>query len=115
MTARKFLCRSDSLRDGHYIELETQGASGPMFLIGTRFQGAARVWINCCPHQGRPLNWAPDQFLVDPAGQLVCAAHGAVFEPEHGQCVSGPCLKASLTPAAVTEEDGSIYLGVQSQ
>lgn len=110
MTARKFLCPSEDLRAGHYVELETPGSGGPMFLVATRYQGEPRVWLNCCPHQGRPLNWAPNQFLVDPAGQLVCAAHGAVFEPLGGRCVSGPCLKASLTPVDVAERDGQVYL-----
>ena len=110
MSTRKFLCPSDSLREGHYIELQEISSRGPLFLVGTRYQGAARVWLNCCPHQGRALNWAPNQFLVDPSGQLVCAAHGAVFEPSDGRCISGPCLKASLTPVEVSEQDGQVYL-----
>ena len=34
-------------------------------------------------------------------GRLVCAAHGASFELERGECVAGPCRGASLTPVRV--------------
>lgn len=59
-----------------------------------------KAWLNVCPHAGRRLDWAPGKFLVD-KGRLVCAAHGASFELEHGECVAGPCRGASLVPVAV--------------
>jgi nitrite reductase/ring-hydroxylating ferredoxin subunit len=64
--------------------------------------------MNVCPHQGRPLNWAPNQFLKDDAGRLVCAAHGAVFELETGRCVSGPCQNAGLTALDVQEDAAEV-------
>jgi len=112
MNVGKFLCRSTDLREGEYLELQpAPGQAQPgQELVATRFQGQARVWLNCCPHQGRALNWAPGKFLTDAEGRLVCAAHGAVFEPDEGRCLSGPCLKASLTTVAVTEERGEIRM-----
>ncbi len=106
MSATKFLCDSETLIDGEFVELQAEADGRRMFLIGTRYQGQARVWLNVCPHQGRPLNWAPNQFLKDAEGQLVCAAHGAVFELEQGACVSGPCQKAALTALDI-DDDGT--------
>ncbi|AKS40758.1 Rieske (2Fe-2S) protein [Wenzhouxiangella marina] len=110
MDEAKFLCDSNQLVEGQYVELQIDMDRGPMFMVGTRHRGEPRVWMNSCPHQGRPLNWAPNQFLKDDQGQLVCAAHGAVFEPDAGLCVSGPCRNASLTPVEVRELDGRIQL-----
>ena len=59
-----------------------------------------QAWLNCCPHQGRRLDYAPGKFLIH-KGQLVCAAHGATFELEGGLCVGGPCRGEHLTSVAV--------------
>ena len=59
-----------------------------------------QAWLNCCPHQGRRLDYAPGKFLIH-KGQLVCAAHGATFELEEGLCVGGPCRGEHLTSVAV--------------
>jgi nitrite reductase/ring-hydroxylating ferredoxin subunit len=53
------------------------------------------AWLNVCPHQGRRLDYVPGKFLID-KGRLVCAAHGATFRLEDGECVAGPCRGASL-------------------
>lgn len=109
MGSSKFLCRSETLIEGEFVELETEVGGQRRFLVATRHNSRPRVWLNVCPHQGRPLNWAPNQFLKDDQGHLVCAAHGAVFEPESGTCISGPCRNASLTAIAV-EDDGDQLL-----
>ncbi len=67
--------------------------------VGERVQ----AWLNICPHAGRRLDYAPGKFLLD-QGRLVCAAHGASFELEHGVCVAGPCRGASLVPVAVATD-----------
>jgi len=68
----------------------------PQSLIITRVGGTLAAFHNVCPHAGRPLDWAPGQFLID-QGRLLCAAHGAAFELGSGVCVSGPCKGAALT------------------
>jgi len=70
-----------------------------------------RAWLNVCPHAGRRLDFAPGRFLRD-QGRLVCAAHGASFELDRGQCVAGPCRGAHLRALAVTvTDDGQLALG----
>lgn len=72
----------------------------PQSLVLLRQGGELKAWLNICPHAGRRLDWAPGKFLVD-KGRLVCAAHGASFELERGECIAGPCRGASLTPVRV--------------
>ncbi len=110
MNNDEFLCISTDLNEGQFREVRTTISSQTRFLVLTRFKGQPRAWLNVCPHQGRSLNWAPDQFLTDSDGHLVCAAHGAVFECAQGRCISGPCLNASLTAVAVEEREGIIRL-----
>lgn len=103
-----FLCPSDQLTEGRYREFRVEPNGDPVWLIATRVGGSPRAWLNVCPHQGRPLNFAPDRFLTDPEQRLVCAHHGAVFEPDAGVCVSGPCQRASLTAVPVRETQGRV-------
>lgn len=103
-----FLCRGDRLVEGRFNEFCLDGDREPLYIVATRCNGEARAWINCCPHQARALNFAPDRFLTDPHGRLVCAHHGAVFERETGLCVAGPCKNARLTPVDLEERDGIV-------
>ena len=61
-----------------------------------------QAWLNCCPHQGRRLDYVPGKFLIH-KGQLVCAAHGATFELADGLCVGGPCRGEHLTSVQVEQ------------
>jgi nitrite reductase/ring-hydroxylating ferredoxin subunit len=66
------------------------------------------AWRNACPHQGRRLDYAPGHFLID-RGQLVCAAHGAVFRLDDGQCTGGPCRGEHLARVQVEQDaDGTL-------
>ena len=80
------------------IDGETQS------LIVLRRGDRVQAWLNICPHAGRRLDWAPGRFLVD-QGRLVCAAHGAMFELEHGECIAGPCRGQSLVAVPVVAGD----------
>ncbi|HBY47735.1 MAG TPA: (2Fe-2S)-binding protein, partial [Alcanivorax sp.] len=53
----------------------------------------------------------PDQFMDDDGRFLVCANHGALFEPENGACLSGPCSGDSLTAVPLDVRDGEIWVG----
>ena len=100
------LCRLDELAD--------PGSKG--FALKERNLFAVRqgqqvyVYENRCPHRGIPLEWVPDQFL-DHSGRLIqCASHGALFLPDSGECVAGPCSGESLTPIARHIADGKGWL-----
>eukprot|EP00668_Euglena_longa_P004824 GGOE01005650.1.p1 GENE.GGOE01005650.1~~GGOE01005650.1.p1 ORF type:complete len:364 (-),score=51.92 GGOE01005650.1:597-1667(-) len=53
---------------------------------------------NWCPHIGMPLNMFPNRFWNFNQQFLSCTTHGALFLPEDGLCVAGPCAGKSLRP-----------------
>jgi ketohexokinase len=61
---------------------------------------------NRCPHTGAPLEWRPHQFLDADGRFIQCALHGALFTPEDGRCVVGPCAGDALTPLPLAARDG---------
>ena len=58
--------------------------------------GVLHAYVNRCPHAGTPLDLTRDGFFGEDGRHLVCSRHGAVFTPETGLCVEGPCPGASL-------------------
>ncbi len=106
MTARTLLCRADELPDG-----ASKGcAQWGVFVV--RVQGRVHAYRDACPHYGdTPLAWRSDAYLNADATRIVCAAHGAQFEPSTGLCTLGPCLGQGLTPAPVTQaSNGDLWL-----
>ncbi len=110
MNSPVFLCPAEELTEGRYRELSIELDGQLEWFIGTRIDGQARAWFNTCPHQGRPLNFAPDRFLSDDQNRLVCAHHGAVFDPKSSRCVSGPCVNDELRAVQLLEREQAIYL-----
>ena len=69
----------------------------PLHGFVVRTGGELHAWVNRCPHAGHRLDWAPHRFLTRDRRLVMCASHGAVFEPHTGLCVGGPCPGARLT------------------
>jgi len=99
-------------------ELPVPGARG--FLAGDGdwpFRGfvvrrADRLYAyaNICPHQRHPLDLLPDEFLVDDGRLIRCASHGALFEPDTGRCVFGPCIGKFLVRLPCRVNAGVVYV-----
>jgi nitrite reductase/ring-hydroxylating ferredoxin subunit len=65
-------------------------------------------YVDRCPHAGLPLAQALDQYLTRDGELILCSWHGALFRPEDGRCVGGPCAGQALTPWPVTVADGMV-------
>ena len=85
-------------------ELKDPGSRGFLFREGEAlFMGfvvrrgdEVAGWIDHCPHAGMPLAVVPDRYLTREGDLILCASHGALFRPDDGRCVGGPCAGRSL-------------------
>lgn len=75
-----------------------------------RFEGKAYAYVNRCAHVPVELDWTHGQFFDTSQTVLICATHGAMYAPESGHCVLGPCKGKRLTALAVTEQDGIVRI-----
>jgi len=73
------------------------------------YQGNHFAYVNRCPHTGITLDWVNNQFFSSDNRYIMCATHGAVFEPPSGECVWGPCVGLSLQSLPLVIDDGQIY------
>lgn len=100
----------NDIDDGGFAEVEATIDGDAESLVLYRVGDEVRAWLNVCPHAGRRLDWAPGQFLKSKDGHLVCAAHGASFELDRGDCVAGPCRGDALRAVQVQVRDGEVWL-----
>jgi len=100
-------------------DLAETGARG--FLVGegdwpfrgfvVRPDDTVFAYANVCPHARHPLDMFPDAFLVQDGSLIRCGSHGALFKPETGECVVGPCVGASLLRLDVRyDDDGVVFV-----
>ena len=105
------LCEADALRDGESgvrFAVTIGGAAASGFAI--RHAGKVRAYLNRCAHVAMELDWHPAQFFDDERRWLVCATHGALYDPSTGNCAGGPCAgRGGLRPITVAERDGAVY------
>lgn len=98
------LCAEADIDNDQFHEFQL--GEEPCFLF--RRRGRLFAYRNQCPHLGIPLNWMPERFLDPDSCFLHCANHGALFTPESGDCIAGPCQGDSLTSVPLRITDGTI-------
>lgn len=106
---RIFLCASSDLVEGGTgVAFPVVYRSEKLRAFAVRWHGAVQAYLNRCTHVWTELDYRDGHFF-DITGQLlVCATHGAVFEPDTGCCVGGPG-RGPLTKITITEEEGLVY------
>jgi nitrite reductase/ring-hydroxylating ferredoxin subunit len=104
------LCEAPDLVEGgraHVFELREHGELVRAFAL--RHEGSVVAYLNRCAHVPIELDWQPGEFLDDTRQWIVCAMHGAIYDPRNGQCMGGPCHGEHLESVAVAEHEGRIY------
>jgi nitrite reductase/ring-hydroxylating ferredoxin subunit len=89
--------------DGGAIGLDLAFKAGRQGVIVTRRGHAASAFINRCPHARWPLDTFDGRFLFTQGGDLICAAHGAIFDALTGKCLGGPGTGAGLTIVPIAQ------------
>jgi nitrite reductase/ring-hydroxylating ferredoxin subunit len=108
--APQWLCDSDTLRDGGVaVMFEVQEAGRTVSAFAVRFGTKAVAYLNRCAHVPAEMDWQPGQFWDTDRRFIICAMHGALYDPVTGRCVSGPCRGAHLQAIQLTERDGQVF------
>lgn len=109
--AGRVLCRLDDIEDGQAKGFTLGEGPGGREIFVVREADRVFGYLNACPHLGTPLNWDGDTFISADCGLIICATHGALFEIDDGDCVSGPCAGQALEAVPVTvDAQGRVVL-----
>lgn len=110
LQAYRKVCVSHEVADPgcHEFELKIDDKMITGFVV--HWQGQWFGYENHCPHTGASLNWQPNQFFDPEQEYLMCGLHGALFQPQNGFCVHGPCAGQSLSRLVILEQGKDILL-----
>ncbi len=104
------LCASSALAEkgkAHVFDVLHYGQSARAFAL--RYEGRVIAYLNRCLHVPTEMDWQPGEFLDSSKEYILCANHGAAYEPQTGRCVGGPCGRGRLTSIDIVERDGEVY------
>ena len=112
-TTTRVICKRDALVDGGVatrftIPLYAPARDAPCFVVAC--DGDVYAYVNSCPHRGTELDWQPGEVFEETGLYLMCATHGALFEPRNGLCVAGPCHGARLQSVAINVVGNDVVL-----
>jgi nitrite reductase/ring-hydroxylating ferredoxin subunit len=107
--ARKLVASVGEIEHGKSKKFTLRRGQRDLEGLLVNFQGSHFAYLNRCPHTGITLDWVNNQFFSSDQRYLMCATHGAVFEPPTGECIWGPCVGLSLQSVPIEIEEGRIY------
>jgi nitrite reductase/ring-hydroxylating ferredoxin subunit len=103
---RKLVARVGELEHGDTkkFHLKCGGETVEAFLVS--YQGGHYAYLNRCRHISLSLDWVDNRFFTEDSRYLICANHGATYEPTSGECIWGPCFGAFLksVPLEIDQE-----------
>ena len=99
----------DEVEEGKTLKFSFKRKERPMEGFVGRFNGTLFAYENTCRHIPISLDYDDNRFFTNQGDALMCQTHGAVYEPDTGLCMRGPCAGASLFPLEVMEEDGVLW------
>ncbi len=105
-----YICESSDVAEGGKgvrFPVTAGGEDGTAFVV--RYHERAHAYLNRCAHVPMELDWNQGEFFESSGLYLMCATHGALYEPHTGRCAGGPCRGGRLHKIEVVEEDGRIY------
>ena len=111
MPKHRIICSSEELTEkgkGVRFQVPELGVGVMAFVV--RFNGVAYAYFNQCAHLPVELDWNLGDFFTKEQDYLICATHGAQYEPHTGFCVLGPCQGKRLRPIALNEQNGVISI-----
>jgi nitrite reductase/ring-hydroxylating ferredoxin subunit len=111
--ALQALCNGcDLVEGGNAVPFDVVHAGQSCRAFAIRFQGRAHAYLNRCTHVAMEMDWQPNRFFDDSGQWLLCATHGAVYEPTSGACSGGPC-RGGLVRVPLIERDGVVFWQAQ--
>ncbi len=111
MSKQLIICKSEDLQEkggGVRFTIPEKTEQSSAFVV--RFEGKAYGFMNQCAHLPVELDWNEGDFFTKDQSYLICATHGAQYDPKTGHCISGPCQGKTLKQIAVTEQGGVVSI-----
>jgi nitrite reductase/ring-hydroxylating ferredoxin subunit len=108
-STRKLVARVGELDPGATKKFVLKPGGNAVEALLVNYEGALYAYVNRCRHIPLTLDWVDNRFFTEDGRYIICANHGATYEPRTGECVWGPCLGAFLQPVALEIAREKVY------
>ncbi|HXG53693.1 MAG TPA: Rieske 2Fe-2S domain-containing protein [candidate division Zixibacteria bacterium] len=106
---RKLIGKVGDLAHGGSRKFVLRCAESTVEAMLVNYRGELRAYVNRCRHVALSLDWVDNRFFTADTRYLLCANHGALYEPTTGECVWGPCAGKALRRVPLEIEGGKIF------
>ena len=103
------LCNSaDLVNSGDAVPFDVIFCGQTSQAFSIRYQDQVHGYLNRCAHVPMEMDYQPNRFFDSTGHWLMCATHGAMYDPQTGVCRGGPC-RGGLVKIALSERDGVVH------
>jgi nitrite reductase/ring-hydroxylating ferredoxin subunit len=103
------LCSSvDLINSAQAVAFDVLFESRACGAFAIRYQDQVHAYLNRCAHIPMEMDYQPNHFFDNTGQLLMCATHGATYQPQTGACRGGPC-RGGLIKIGTSELDGLVY------
>jgi nitrite reductase/ring-hydroxylating ferredoxin subunit len=104
-----FLCPSSALLEsGEGVPFEVLYHAQTCHAFAIRYRGEVHAYLNRCSHVPMEMDYQTNHFFDSTGHWLMCATHGALYDPPTGRCRRGPC-RSGLIKIDLDEADGLVH------
>jgi nitrite reductase/ring-hydroxylating ferredoxin subunit len=104
------ICSATALADGTSLKFKVLEEDRTVEAFLVRFEGRYYAYKNRCAHMALGLDMDDNDFFTIDYRALICKTHGAVYYPDTGLCLSGPCYGQSLEALALELRGDEVVL-----
>jgi len=108
--AGETICSTDTLSNGGSLKFHILEGDRPIEAFLIRFDEEYYAYKNRCAHMSLTLDLDDNDFFTIDFRGLICKTHGAVYYPNDGLCISGPCLGESLEAIQIEVRGNAVLL-----
>lgn len=105
----KIVARTDELAHGMTKKFRLRCRGEAIEAVLLNYEGRLYAYVNRCRHISLSMDWVDNHFFSEDKRYLICANHGATYQPATGECVWGPCFGAFLQGVPLEISDGKIF------
>jgi nitrite reductase/ring-hydroxylating ferredoxin subunit len=102
------LCAASSLvNGGDAVPFEVVYCGQTSYAFAIRYANRVHAYLNRCSHVPMEMDYQPNRFFDLTGHWIICATHGAMYDPATGACRMGPC-RGGLVKIEVSEANGTV-------
>ena len=103
------LCNAaDLVNSGDAVPFDVVYNAQSCTAFAVRYLGHVYAYLNRCAHVPMEMDYQPNRFFDSTGHWLICATHGALYQPQTGACRGGPC-RGGLIKIDASESDGVVH------